>query len=67
MRLKIYKLYIHLRWLNYLKISNERLVIPTEQSYHSIYVYDEELIATIRVVSDGIINTYLTDIGVHSK
>lgn len=61
----IYKLYEELGWNDYLNLSQDALVRAMENSYKVIYVYDEDsLIATARLVSDGVINAYFCGLGV---
>jgi ribosomal protein S18 acetylase RimI-like enzyme len=61
----IYTLYEGLGWNDFLKLSQEKLVIAMKQSWHVIYAYDgDKLVGTGRAVSDGIINAYLCGLGV---
>lgn len=63
----LYGLYENLGWNDFLNLSPERLLIAMKQSWYSIYVYSgSKLIATGRIVSDGIINAYLCGLGVDS-
>lgn len=63
----IYSLYESLGWNSFLQLNQEEIVNAMEQSWHVIYAYDKDkLIATGRVVSDGIINAYLCGLGVLS-
>lgn len=63
----LYALYENLGWNDFLKLSPERLLIAMKQSWYSIYVYSgNKLVATGRIVSDGIINAYLCGLGVDS-
>lgn len=58
-------LYENLGWNVFLELSSEQLLIAMKQSWYSIYVYSgDKLIATGRIVSDGIINAYLCGLGV---
>ena len=59
----IYNIYQSLGWLDYLNLNENQLALSMKQSFLVVYVYDEEnLIATGRVVSDGIINAYICGI-----
>ena len=61
----IYELYDALGWNDFLKLSSEQLKTASEQSFISLYAYDgERLIATGRIISDGVINAYLCGLGV---
>ncbi|HDK7164166.1 TPA: GNAT family N-acetyltransferase [Clostridium botulinum] len=63
----LYALYENLGWNDFLELSSEQLLIAMKQSWYSIYVYSgNKLIATGRIVSDGIINAYLCGLGVDS-
>ncbi|AUN19288.1 GNAT family N-acetyltransferase [Clostridium botulinum] len=63
----LYALYDDLGWNNFLELDPEQLLIAMRQSWYSIYVYSRnKLIATGRIVSDGIINAYLCGLGVDS-
>lgn len=62
---ELYALYENLGWNDFLKLSPEQLLIAMKQSWYSIYVYSgNKLVATGRIVSDGIINAYLCGLGV---
>jgi len=62
----LYSLYDDLGWNDFLKLSPEQLSAAMKQSWYSIYVYrGEKLVATGRVVSDGVMNAYLCGLGVH--
>ena len=64
----LYNLYEDLTWNGFLKLNSEQLLKAMEGSYYSVYVYSgNSLIATGRVISDGIINAYLCGLGVHSQ
>ena len=64
----LYALYEHLGWNDFLKLDQEALIKAMEGSYLSVYAYCEgRLIATGRIVSDGVINAYLCGLGVHSQ
>jgi len=64
----LYNLYNHLDWNRFLKLDSEQLLTAMKGSYYSVYACSESnLIATGRVVSDGIMNAYLCGIGVHSQ
>ena len=61
----IYELYDALDWNDFLKLSAEQLKTALEQSFMSLYAYDgERLVATGRIVSDGVISAYLCGLGV---
>lgn len=61
----IFSLYVELGWNDFLKLTEKQLSIAMEQSWYVVYVYDDErLIATGRVVSDGVINAYICGLGV---
>ena len=63
----LYTLYENLGWNDFLGLSPEQLLVAMKQSWYSIYVYSEnKLVATGRIVSDGIINAYLCGLGVDS-
>ncbi|WP_434302905.1 GNAT family N-acetyltransferase [Clostridium botulinum] len=63
----LYALYENLGWNDFLRLSPEQLLIAMKQSWYSIYVYSgNKLVATGRIVSDGIINAYLCGLGVDS-
>ena len=65
---ELYALYEHLGWNDFLKLDQEALIKAMEGSYISVYAYCEgRLIATGRIVSDGVINAYLCGLGVHSQ
>ena len=52
-------------WNDFLKLSPQQLLTAMKQSFYSIYVYaGGELVATGRVVSDGVINAYICGVGV---
>ena len=61
----LHGLYDRLGWNESLQLQPAQLAKAMVQSWHVIYVYDQEkLIGTGRVVSDGIINAYLCGVGV---
>jgi ribosomal protein S18 acetylase RimI-like enzyme len=63
----LYALYEDLGWNDFLDLSPEQLLVAMKQSWYSIYVYSgDKLVATGRIVSDGIINAYLCGLGVNS-
>ncbi|PIH02830.1 GNAT family acetyltransferase [Clostridium combesii] len=52
----LHSLYEILGWNNFLRLNQDQLAKAMEQSWYVIYAYDgEKLVATGRVVSDGII------------
>jgi len=60
--------YEQMGWNAFLNITPSQLITAMCQSYFSIYVYDgNKLIATGRVVSDGVINAYICGLGVLPK
>ena len=64
----LYALYENLGQNDFLELSQEKLLIAMKQSWYSIYVYSgNKLVATGRIVSDGIINAYLCGLGVDSQ
>ncbi len=57
---KLYDLYESVGWNDILKLTEEQLCEAMNKSYYIIYAYfNNELIGTGRIVSDGIINSYL--------
>jgi len=57
--------YEQLGWNDFLKLTPTQLLTAMQQSYFSIYVYSQDkLIATGRVISDGVINAYICGLGV---
>ena len=57
--------YEKLDWNRFLNLSAEQLLQAMEQSWCCLFVYEEgQLIATGRIVSDGVINGYLCGVGV---
>ncbi|ACA53596.1 GNAT family N-acetyltransferase [Clostridium botulinum] len=61
----LHSLYESLGWNSFLQLNQEQLAKAMEQSWYVIYAYDgEKLVATGRVVSDGIINAYVCGLGV---
>ncbi|KEI97013.1 acetyltransferase [Clostridium botulinum A2B7 92] len=61
----LHSLYKSLGWNSFLQLNQEQLAKAMEQSWYVIYAYDgEKLVATSRVVSDGIINAYVCGLGV---
>lgn len=66
-KVDLYALYEVLGWNDYLEVSPEQLLMAIKKSWYSIYVYSEnKLVATGRIVSDGIINAYICGVGVDS-
>jgi GNAT superfamily N-acetyltransferase len=64
----LYNLYEHLDWNRFLKLDSEQLLKAMKGSYYSVYAYSgNSLIATGRVISDGIMNAYLCGLGVHCQ
>lgn len=56
----ISNLYKKMAWFDYLKLNEDQLYQSMENSYSVVYVYDEsDLVASGRVVSDGVINAYI--------
>lgn len=65
---ELYELYECLGWNRFLSLSAKQLLNAMQNSYYSVYAYaDDRLVATGRVVSDGVINAYLCGLGVHSE
>ncbi|MDR1704315.1 MAG: GNAT family N-acetyltransferase [Clostridiales bacterium] len=61
----IYAFYETLGWNAFLKLSKEQLLAAMSQSFYVVYVYcGNALIASGRVISDGVINGYLCGLGV---
>ena len=57
--------YERMGWNAFLKLTQNQILTAMRQSYYSVYVYDvNKLIATGRVVSDGVINAYICGLGV---
>jgi len=64
----LHELYEVLEWNGFLRLEPEKLRLAMEGSWKVISVYaDERLIATGRLVSDGVINAYLCGVGVRSE
>ncbi len=64
----LYKLYEHLGWNSFLMLDSEQLLKAMEGSYYSVYAYSGNgLVATGRIISDGIMNAYLCGLGVHCQ
>lgn len=62
----LYNLYDCERWNDFLQLSKEQLYEAMKNSWYILSVYHEDrLIATARVVSDGIIVGYITGLIVH--
>lgn len=65
---QLLRLYEALDWNSYLKLDENQLYTAMLQSWYVIGVYDNDiLIATGRVISDGIINAYLCGLGVRQE
>ncbi|MGZ7196776.1 hypothetical protein ACXWOC_11365, partial [Streptococcus pyogenes] len=61
----IYVFYQEMGWNDYLKLSADALFEAMQHSSYSLYVYqDNKLVATVRLVSDGVISAYLCGLGV---
>ena len=61
----LYELYDELDWNDFLRLSPEQIKTASEQSFISLYAYDDDrFIATGRIISDGVINAYLCGLGV---
>lgn len=61
----IYKFYETIGWNKELGLSAQELLFAMKGSFHCIFVYDDEkLIATGRIISDGVTNAYMCGIGV---
>lgn len=64
----LYELYESLQWTQNLKITPETLMQSMSGSYRVVYAYaDKKLVGTGRLISDGVINTYLCGVGVHPE
>ena len=58
-------LYEKLDWNSFLKLSSTQLLTAMNQSFFAVYAYiNDELVATGRVISDGVINAYVCGLGV---
>lgn len=56
----LYKLYDEVEWNDILNLNKEELYTAMESSWYVVYAYDNDrLIGTGRIVSDGIISSYL--------
>ena len=65
---QLYELYGHLGWNEFLSLNAQQLLQAMQNSYYSVYAYaDHQLVATGRVISDGVINAYLCGLGVRSE
>lgn len=61
----LFELYERLNWNSFLKLNEEQLIVAMQQSWYTVYAFDNNfLIGTGRVISDGIINGYLCGLGV---
>lgn len=61
---ELWALYDRLGWNEFLQLNSSALHKAMEQSWYSIYAYHgNQLVATGRVVSDGVINAYLCGFG----
>lgn len=61
----IYEFYNEMGWNDYLNLSKEEIDLAMKESWYTIYVYSENtIIASGRVISDGIINGYICGVGV---
>ena len=64
---ELYNLYEKLDW-NKLSLSKEDLEKMCRQSWTVVYVYDKDkLIATGRIISDGVITGLICGVGVHPQ
>ncbi|WP_084778277.1 GNAT family N-acetyltransferase [Saccharibacillus sacchari] len=64
----LHELYEALEWNDFLRLEPKQLRLAVEGSWKVISAYaDERLIATGRLVSDGVINAYLCGVGVRSE
>lgn len=65
---ELFNLYEKLGWNDFLKLPPSLLLEGMRNSFFSVYVYDDNmLIATGRVVSDGVMNAYICGVGVLSE
>ena len=61
----LHALYELLGWNAFLKLTEDQIFKAAQQSFCSLYVYKEcQLIATGRIISDGVINAYICGVGV---
>jgi ribosomal protein S18 acetylase RimI-like enzyme len=64
----LFELYSKLDWNNFLNLPSNKLLTAMKQSIYGVYVYyDDKLIGTGRIVSDGVINAYVCGLGVLSE
>ncbi len=64
----LHELYEALEWNDFLRLEPKQLRLAMEGSWKVISVYvGERLVATGRLVSDGVINAYLCGVGVRSE
>jgi ribosomal protein S18 acetylase RimI-like enzyme len=62
----LFGLYKSLGWADLLDLTKEQLAVAMANSRHVIYAYeDDNLIGTGRILTDGVMHTYLCGIGVH--
>ena len=61
----IYKFYEAIGWNEELGLSAQELLFAMKGSFHCIFVYDDDrIIATGRLISDGVTNAYMCGVGV---
>ena len=64
----LFGLYKSLGWADLLDLTKEQLAVAMANSRHVIYAYDDDrLIGTGRILTDGVMHTYLCGIGVHPE
>ena len=64
----IYKFYEAIGWNEELGLSAQELLFAMKGSFHGVDVYDDDrLIATGRLISDGVTNAYMCGVGVLSE
>lgn len=65
---QLFELYEALGWNDFLKLEEDQLFKAMQHSWHIVAVYDNnQLIATGRVISDGVTNAYLCGLGVRPE
>lgn len=64
----IFEFYEAMGWNKTLKLSAQELLLAMKGSFYGIYVYDDDkLIATGRLISDGVTNAYMCGLGVREE
>jgi ribosomal protein S18 acetylase RimI-like enzyme len=63
----LFGLYKSLGWADLLKLTKEQLAVAVANSRYVIYAYEDSiLVGTGRILTDGVMHTYLCGIGVHA-